>query len=74
MHLQEHGMVAVKRKALLAIVTAALMPWAGVCLAQSTTPGFTANQAAQGNLNYLLFCSECHGIALQGADIAPPLL
>jgi alcohol dehydrogenase (cytochrome c) len=66
-------MITMKRKAFLWMVSAAFMPWAGVCLAQSAAPSFTANQAAQGNLNYLFFCTECHGNALQGADIAPAL-
>jgi alcohol dehydrogenase (cytochrome c) len=68
--------MTIRRMTLLWMFSAALGQWPALSLAgesDSTAPGFTATQAADGNLSYLFFCAECHGANMQGADIAPPL-
>ncbi len=55
------------------------MAWCAAALAQSASGSvwdgvYTDAQAMRGETAYLQECANCHGTALEGGDMTPPLL
>jgi quinoprotein glucose dehydrogenase len=55
------------------------MAWCASALAQSVSGSvwdgvYTDAQAMRGEMAYLQECANCHGTALEGGDMTPPLL
>lgn len=64
-----------QRATMLWILLLLVEPWGSSSAAQppGRPPVFTRAQAAEGNLAYQQYCSACHGQALEGAGVVPPL-
>jgi len=69
----------VKHAPVLAWAPAAYAVFAAVALAQSSGASvwdgvFTEEQVKRGSASYQRECSNCHGAALEGGDMTPPLV
>ena len=58
---------------------ALLLAWGAIVLAQASSASvwdgvYTDAQATRGETAYLQECANCHGPALEGGDMTPPLL
>jgi S-disulfanyl-L-cysteine oxidoreductase SoxD len=61
-----------KTRALLSIP--AMAAFGAVAMAQTASTGvYSKAQADQGAALYAMHCARCHGDALEGLDVAPPL-
>ena len=68
-----------KHASVLAWAPAAYVVFAAVALAQSSGASvwdgvFTDEQVERGSASYQRECSSCHGAALEGGDMTPPLV
>ena len=68
-----------KHASVLALAPAACVVFAAVALAQSSGASvwggvFTEEQVKRGSASYQRECSNCHGAALEGGDMTPPLV
>ena len=68
-----------KHAPVLAWAPAAYAVFAAVALAQSSGASvwdgvFTEEQVKRGSASYQRECSSCHGAALEGGDMTPPLV
>ena len=68
-----------KHASVLAWAPAACVVFAAVALAQSSGASvwdgvFTEEQVKRGSASYQRECSNCHGAALEGGDMTPPLV
>ena len=58
-------------RALLCLIVS--VPVAAFAAAESGNGSFSADQAARGAKVYADNCASCHGGAMEGADVTPPL-
>ena len=68
-------MTTIRRVTMHWILLVLITPWVAANAAQAPAKSavFTQAQAAEGNAAYQQYCSACHGQALEGAGVVPPL-